>query len=394
MRRFISPSRRRSRFAVAGGSLIALVAIVAMLTFAGSSAASSPTTVSLGTAGGFAVLASSAVTDIPTSAIAGDVGLSPTTGAAITGLTCAEVTGTIYAVDAASPQTCAVADPNLLTNATNDLGTAYTDAAGRTPDQNLGAGDNQLNTTLAPGVYVVGHAPTANLSGTLTLNGGANAVWIFQATSDLVFANASRVVFTGGAQACNVFWQVGSSATLGTTSSVAGTILAHTSIVIQHGASLAGRALAETGDVTLDANSIQRPTCASSGGSSSGGSSGGSSSPPAPGPPDRAIYCSPSGQSYDLVKGQDKDPPYAALNLVPATIDPVTGSASCSPSVVVTTTTTTTTTVPPPPPTPAPTVTPAPKPVRKAKAAAKAAKVVRIKHVAPKPAQHQSGFTG
>jgi Flp pilus assembly protein TadG len=211
-----------------------------------------------------------------------------------------------------------------------------------------------------------------------------------------VFASASSVVFTGGAQACNVFWQVSSSATLGTTSSIAGTILAHTSIVIQHGASLAGRALAETGNVTLDANSIQRPACASSGGSSA--------PVPVPGPPDRALYCSPSGQSYNLVKGEDKLPPYDALNLVPAYVNPVTGSVSCNfPSTVSTPATTTTTAASPPPPATTTTSTPPvttttapykPAPVKKTKAAVKAAKRVRVAHVAPKPARHQGGFTG
>ena len=189
-----------------------------------------------------------------------------------------------------------------------------------------------------------------------------------------------------------------SSATLGTTSSIVGTILAHTSIVIQHGASLAGRALAQTGNVTLDANSIQRPACASSGGSSS-------PPPPPPSQPDRALYCSPSGQSYDLVKGQDKLPPYDALNLVPATVDPVTGSESCSVASTVSTpaTTTTTATTPPPPATttttstpPATTTTAAYKPprVHKTTVAVKAAKRFRAAHVAPKPARHPGGFTG
>jgi len=385
MRRFTSQSRGRSRLAAAGGGVIALAAFVAMLTLAGSSAASAPTTVGLGTADAFAVLAHTGITDVPTSAITGDVGLSPTTGAGITGLTCPEVGGTIYTVDAAGPL-CRVVNTTVLTNASNDRDAAYGDAAGRTPDSNLGTADGALNTTLTPGVYVVGHAPTANLTGTLTLNGGAASVWIFQASSDLVFASASSVVFTGGAQACKVFWQVSSSATLGTTSSIAGTILAHTSIVIQHGASLAGRALALTGNVTLDANSIQRSTCASG--------------PPAPvpGPPDRGLYCSPSGQSYDLVKGQEKLPPYDVLNLVPAYVDPVTGAVSCNfPSTVTTPAPTTTTTPAPPPVT---TTTPVPKPpvhkppVHKATGAVKAAKRVRVVHVAPQPARRQGGFTG
>jgi hypothetical protein len=384
MTRFISKSARRSRFTVAGCGLLALATLGAMLTLAGSSAAASPTTVGLGTAGNFAVLAGSAITDVPTSSLTGNVGLSPTTGGAITGLTCAEVTGTIYSVDAAGPLPCRKTNPALLTTAKNDLTAAYINAAGRTPDTTFGAADNQLGgKTLVPGVYAFGHAATANLIGNLTLKGDGNAVWIFQASSDLVFAGSSTVHFSGGAQACNVFWQVTSSATLGTSSSISGTILALTSITAAHGATISGRLLAQNGNVTLDDNTIVRPTCASSGGSSQ--------------PPGRALYCGPDGKTYDLVKGEDKEPPYDALNLVPAYVDPVTGSQSCDFPAAVTTTatttaTTTTTVQPPTPVTPAPTPKPKP-PAHKAKGV-KAAKQTHVVHVAPRPAKHTAGFTG
>ena len=164
----------------------------------------------LGTADSFAVLAGTPnITDIPTSTITGDVGLIPGTGSGITGLTCAEVTGTIYATDATGLP-CFVVNPGLLTTAKTDLITAYNDAAGRTPTPRFVSGDNQLGgQTLVPGVYSFGHATIANLIGNLTLSGDANAVWIFQAAPDLVTASASTVTLTGGAQACNVFWQVG-----------------------------------------------------------------------------------------------------------------------------------------------------------------------------------------
>ncbi len=387
MTRFISKSGRRSRFAVTGGGLIALVVLSATLMLAGSSAAASPTAVGLGTAGNFAVLAGSAVTDVPTSSLTGNVGLSPTTGAAITGLTCAEVTGTIYSVDAGGPLPCRKTNPALLTTAKGDLTAAYLNAAGRTPDTTFGAADNQLGgKTLVPGVYAFGHAATANLTGNLTLNGSASSVWIFQATSDLVFAGSSTVHFSGGAQACNVFWQVTSSATIGTSSSISGTILALTSITALHGATISGRLLAQNGAVTLDDNTIVRSACASSGGASQ--------------PPGRELYCSPSGQSYDLVQGENLEPPYDALGLVPATIDPVTGSASCSATAATTTaatttTTTTSTTTVPPPTTPV-TTTPTPKPAHPAKKTkgVKAAKHVKVVHVAPQPAKHTGGFTG
>lgn len=107
-------------------------------------------TVNLGTADSFAVLAGTGVTDVPTSTITGDVGVSPTTGASITGLTCAEVTGTIYTVDAAGPS-CRVVNPSLLTTAKNDFVTAYNDAAGRTPVTTV---PTELGgTTKTPGVY-------------------------------------------------------------------------------------------------------------------------------------------------------------------------------------------------------------------------------------------------
>jgi hypothetical protein len=386
MRLSISARARRSRAAVAVASLSAFAVLAAILVLAGSSAAATPTTVGLGTAGSFAVLAGTGISDVPTSSITGNVGLDPHPGSDITGLTCAEVQGKIYTNNAAGPA-CRTINAGLLTTAKNDLSNAYTDAAGRiVPPLNvLGAADNQLGgQTLVAGVYRFGHATTANLTGTLTLSGSASAVWIFQATTDLVFASSSTVHFTGGASACNVFWQVGSSATLGTSSSISGTILALTSITANHGSSINGRLLAETGLVSLDTNTVTRPACGASGGGSSGGSSGQ--------PPGRALYCAPNGQAYDLVVGEDKLPPYDTLNLVPAYVDPVTGSESCTfPQVVTTTAPATTTT--PAATTPAPPV--APPPVRPHKLrAVKAIKVVRVKHVTPKPVKHQSGFTG
>ena len=234
-------------------------------------------------------------------------------------------------------------NPGLLTTAKSDVTTAYLDAAGRTPDTTFVSGDNQLGgQTLVPGVYSFGHATTANLIGNLTLSGDANAVWIFQASSDLVTASSSTVTLTGGAQACNVFWQVSSSATLNTSSTIQGTILALTSITVAHGATVDGRVLARNGKVTLDTNTITRPTCA-----------------PQPPNPDRQIYCDPSGKAYDLISGEDKLPPYNTLGLVPAYVDPVTGSKSCNFPAATTPTPTTPTTTTPTPTTPTPT-TPTP----------------------------------
>jgi hypothetical protein len=231
--------------------------------------ASAAQSVQLGTAAPFAVLAGTAVSDVPTSSITGDVGLSPASGSFITGLTQAEVTGTIYSVDGTGPAGT-VNNPALLTTAKNDLTTAYVAAAGQTPTTTFSAGDNQLGgQTLVPGVYAFGHAATANItaSSPLVLNGegDADAVFVFQASSDLVTASDSVVQLENGAQACNVFWQVSSSATLESASTFVGTIMALTSATLDTGATVQGRVLARNGAVTLDANTITTPpTCAAS----------------------------------------------------------------------------------------------------------------------------------
>jgi len=251
---------KASLFVVAVSSLV-----VAGTTFA--SPAGAATTVQLGTAAPFAVLAGTEVTDIPTSAITGDVGLSPAAGSNYAGLTQAEVTGTIYATNATGPAG-SVDNPALLTTAKNDLTTAYVSAAGQIPTATFTTGDNQLGgKTLTPGVYAFGHASTANITAAspLVLNGegDANAVFVFQASSDLVTASNSVVQLENGAQACNVFWQVGSSATLATASTFVGTIMALTSATLASGATVQGRVLARNGAVTLDANTITTPpTCA------------------------------------------------------------------------------------------------------------------------------------
>jgi hypothetical protein len=230
--------------------------------------ASAAQTVQLGTATPFAVLAGTAVTDIPTSSITGDVGLSPAAGSNYAGLTQAEVTGTIYSTDGTGPAGT-VNDPALLTTAQNDLTTAYVAAAGQPPTTTFVAGDNQLGgQTLTPGVYAFGHAATANITAAspLVLNGegDTNAVFVFQASSDLVTASNSVVQLENGAQACNVFWQVGSSATLNSASTFVGTIMALTSATLDTGATVQGRVLARNGAVTLDANTITTPSACSS----------------------------------------------------------------------------------------------------------------------------------
>lgn len=203
--------------------------------------------VDLGSADPFAVLAGSTVTNTGASTVHGSLGLWP--GTAITGFPPGVVTGgTIHSADAVAMQ------------AQGDLVTAYNVAAGAACGDTL-TGQDLGGLTLTPGVYCF--ATSAQLTGTLTLNaqGNANAVFVFQIGSTLTTASSSSVVFTNGGQGDSVFWQVGSSATLGTTTNFAGNILALTSITLDTGANIGcGRALARNGAVTMDTNNVSIDT--------------------------------------------------------------------------------------------------------------------------------------
>jgi hypothetical protein len=211
----------------------------------------------LGTAGTFAILTKSGITDVFASAINGDVGASPITGAAIH-LTCAEMmTGKVYSVNAAGPLPCRVTAPTVLTKAVGDMEIAYTDAAGRIlPDfTNLGAG--QIGgLTLVPGLYK--WSTGVLISTNVTLSGGSNAVWIFQIAGTLTQASATRVILKGGALAKNVFWQTSGAVAIGTTAHFEGVILGKTMIAMKTGASANGRLLAQTA-VTLEKNAVTQP---------------------------------------------------------------------------------------------------------------------------------------
>ena len=201
--------------------------------------------VALGSAANFAVLAGSTVTNTGATTVTGDLGVSP--GTAVTGFPPGTVNGTTHAGDPAAAQ------------AQLDLTTAYNDAAGRSVGAVTVAG-NLGGQTLTPGLY----KSTSSLeisSGDLTLDaqGDANAVFIFQMASTLTTTAGRQVILSGGAKAANVFWQVGSSATLGTTSVFAGNILAAQSITLNTGATLDGRALARIAAVALDTNTITEP---------------------------------------------------------------------------------------------------------------------------------------
>ena len=236
--------RLPSRLWVITLSLALTVAMAAIAAVGVGPAAAATAPVGLGTAGSFAVLAGSTVTNTGPSVINGDLGVSP--GTSITGFPPGLVNGTQHSADAVALQ------------AQKDLTIAYNDAAGRAPTATVTA--DLGGQTLVAGVYT---GTTLSLTGTLTLDaqGNPNAVFIFQSAKTLITASASRIVLINGADPCNVFFQVGSSATLGTNSVFVGTILALTSITANTGATVAGRLLARNGAVTLDSNTITRPNC-------------------------------------------------------------------------------------------------------------------------------------
>lgn len=197
--------------------------------------------------------------------IDGNIGVSPSAGTTITGLTQAQVNGIIYTVNAAGPAGF-VMDPVLLTAAKGDLTVAYNDAAGRTPVPvgpflNPGAG-NIGGLNLVPGLYKF--TGEAHIEGSdLTLTGGADDVWIFQIATALVMgADGRKIILAGGAQAKNVFWQVGTSATIGTFAVFKGTILADQSITLGVSSTMEGRALARIGSVTFDGDVASLPNVA------------------------------------------------------------------------------------------------------------------------------------
>ena len=216
----------------------------------------SQTVVNLGVAGNFTILSKSGITDVYKSAVTGDIGTSPITGAAI-GLTCGEVLGTIYTVDAAGPLPCRVINASRLTTAVSNMQTAYTDAAGRINPNffNLGAG-NIGGKTLTPGLYK--WTSSVTIPTNINISGSSTDVWIFQVAGTLTMSSAVKIILTGGAKASNIFWQTAGAVTLGTTSHFEGIILSQTGINLKTGASINGRLLAQTA-VTLQKNTVTRP---------------------------------------------------------------------------------------------------------------------------------------
>lgn len=226
---------------------IGLTALLSVFLAVAAFAAQAP--VGLGTATSFAVLAGETITNTGPTTINGDVGLHP--GTDTPGFSTVTLNGSLQVNNAVALQ------------AKNDLVTAYNDAAGRTPVTTVAT--ELGGTTPKAGVYD-SSSGTFGLTGDLTLDaeGDPNAVFIFHTVETLITAPGSKVLLINGAQACNVFWKVGSSATLDTTTSFKGNILALTSIGLLTGATLEGRAFARNGAVTMQTNVITRPTCLTS----------------------------------------------------------------------------------------------------------------------------------
>lgn len=228
---------------------LTVVAVVALLVMFMISAAANAqqAAVGLDSADAFAVLAGSTITNTGPTTITGDVGLHP--GTSVTGFDDVTLNGSMHVNDATAEQ------------AKVDLVTAYNDAAGRTPSTTVAT---ELGGQILTGGVYDSATGTFEITGELTLDaqGNPDTVWVFQTASTLITASASTVTLVNDADACNVFWQVGSSATLGSDSDFTGTIMALASSTLNTGATVQGRVLARDGAVTLDTNTITRSACA------------------------------------------------------------------------------------------------------------------------------------
>lgn len=238
----IQSGRRLAVSLIAGSSLIGSALLVGSV----AERADAATAVDLGTAQSFSVLAGSGITNTGPTTLFGDLGTFPTT--TVTGAADITIGGTNHQGDA------------VTQSAKNDLVTAYNTAKGALPPTLVTADLGGM--TLVPGIYQATSA--MGLTGALTLDAGGDpsAVFIFQAGSTLTAASNSSITLLNDAQACNIFWQVGSSATIGTDTAFRGNILAYTSITADTDATFEGRLLASNGAVTLHSNVVTRPGCA------------------------------------------------------------------------------------------------------------------------------------
>lgn len=215
--------------------------------------------INIGASSNFIVLAGSLISNVPTSALTGNIGLSPAAGSMITGFGATEITGTIYTTDASGPAG-SVPDAAGLTAAKNALTIAYNDAAGRTSTQIVLLAGNVGGLTLTPGLYKSSGSLEIS-SGDLTFDarGNSSAVFIIQIASTLSTSSGRKIILKNGAKASNIFWQVGTSATLGTNSVFKGIVMADQSISVNTGAVIEGRLLARIAAVTLKGNTIVAP---------------------------------------------------------------------------------------------------------------------------------------
>ena len=224
------------------------------------SGALGPAPVLLGSAEGYAILAKSAVANVPTSVVTGDLGLSPAAASYITGFsltkagtrwTSRQVVGDVFAANNDPPT------PTTLTTAVADMQTAYVDAAGRKSADFLNLGGGAIGgLTLEPGLYK--WTSTVTIPDDVTLAGSADAVWIFQVTGDLKLSADKEMILSGGARPANIFWQVAGEVDLGATSHAEGIVLAKTAITLETGSSINGRLLAQTA-VNIAGASVTQP---------------------------------------------------------------------------------------------------------------------------------------
>jgi hypothetical protein len=216
--------------------------------------------VALGAAGDYVLLAKTGISTVPNSVITGDVGLSPEAEISLTGFSQTDATGyaisdqvseRLYAADMASPT------PSNLATAVANMETAYNVAAGRVGVDALNLGDGLIGgLTLVPGLYKWGS--DVSITSTLTLDGSATGVWIFQITGNLTLASAQNVILAGGALPENIIWQVAGAVTMGATSHFEGIVLGKTNIALGQGATMNGRLLAQT-EIALDQATVTQP---------------------------------------------------------------------------------------------------------------------------------------
>ena len=243
--------------------VVPMIVVLGFYATAPAAAYTSPTTVNLGAAGNYVILAESAITATAGTYVTGDLGISPAAASDMTGFglildgsgtfsTSSIVSGSVYASDYATPT------PANLITAVSNMMAAYNDSANRiTPDEvNKGAGDI-AGLTIAPGLYNWTTGVDVS-TGSVTFSGTASDIWILQINGGLNLANGAAVALIGGADPAHIFWQVSGQVTLGTTSVMKGIILCKTAIVMNNGATLEGRALAQTA-VTMDANAVAPP---------------------------------------------------------------------------------------------------------------------------------------